>query len=340
MRTVRLPGTEIVTTRIGFGCAGLFRLPRSADRRAILESAYGAGIRHFDVAPMYGLGRAEAELSPLLAGRRPEITVTTKFGISATTLARAIALVQRPARAILSARPGLVRELKVVGRGPRSGWVGRALYTATDYSAESAARSLEHSLKALGTDYVDIFLLHDPPFPLVGDVQGIAAYLNRQRDAGRIRSWGVAGEMPGLLKVTHQMEGQGQVVQFRDDVLDEPFEAWKAERNARVTFGAMGRALPALRRFLDRRPEELSHWSARLGVDLSVTDALPSLLLREALRRNAEGIVLFTSTVTDRVYAASAILDEAVRTIAANESEGTRALVAAVVGESQWGKER
>ena len=28
----------------------------------MLEVAYGLGIRHFDVAPMYGLGLAETEL--------------------------------------------------------------------------------------------------------------------------------------------------------------------------------------------------------------------------------------------------------------------------------------
>lgn len=87
MRIRILAGTEVATTTLGFGCAGLFRLPWKADRRAILEAAYELGIRHFDVAPMYGLGRAEAELAPVLKHRRGDMTITTKFGIDPTAMA-------------------------------------------------------------------------------------------------------------------------------------------------------------------------------------------------------------------------------------------------------------
>ena len=56
--------TGVVTSAIGFGCAGLFRIPHRKARKAMLDAAYDAGIRHFDTAPMYGLGLAEAELAP------------------------------------------------------------------------------------------------------------------------------------------------------------------------------------------------------------------------------------------------------------------------------------
>ena len=65
-----LPRTGVVTSAVGFGCAGLFRIPQRSRRREVLEAAYDVGIRHFDVAPMYGLGLAEAELGSFLKRRR------------------------------------------------------------------------------------------------------------------------------------------------------------------------------------------------------------------------------------------------------------------------------
>ena len=48
---------------------------------AMLEAAFDAGIRHFDVAPMYGFGQAEGCLGEFLGRHRADVTVTTKYGI-------------------------------------------------------------------------------------------------------------------------------------------------------------------------------------------------------------------------------------------------------------------
>ena len=62
MKKVHLIGTNIVTSPLGFGCAQLLRTSSAKQRQRILHAAYDAGIRHFDVARMYGLGAAEREL--------------------------------------------------------------------------------------------------------------------------------------------------------------------------------------------------------------------------------------------------------------------------------------
>ncbi|MDX6643271.1 MAG: D-threo-aldose 1-dehydrogenase, partial [Solirubrobacteraceae bacterium] len=72
MRAVTLPGTEFETTALGFGCAELYRAASAAERRRLLETAHSLGIRHFDVAPMYGLGLAERELGGFARGRRDQ----------------------------------------------------------------------------------------------------------------------------------------------------------------------------------------------------------------------------------------------------------------------------
>ncbi|WP_433964054.1 aldo/keto reductase [Tunturiibacter gelidiferens] len=81
MAQIPLGDTGRTTTRLGFGCSSLMGAMGRRASLAILESAYDAGIRHFDVAPMYGYGEAEGCLGEFLQRHRHQITVTTKYGI-------------------------------------------------------------------------------------------------------------------------------------------------------------------------------------------------------------------------------------------------------------------
>jgi D-threo-aldose 1-dehydrogenase len=301
--TCELPGTGIVTSGVGFGCAGLFRIPQRPSRRAVLEAAYEAGIRHFDVAPMYGLGLAETELAAFLK-RRSDVTVTTKFGIDPTHLARPAALAQKPLRALLARRPSIGQGLKVAGRGPHSGRLGRLLYSSPGYHRRSAQLGLERSLRALETDCIDVFLLHDPAGDLIASAPELTQYLDDQRRLGRIRSWGVTGEAAGLPAVIERL-GRAPVIQFRDDIFEEPGSDRRPPAGARITYGALARAVPVLRRFLGSSPATAGQWSERLNVDLAEESGLPSVLLRAALRRNTAGPVLFSTTRPERVRAAA-----------------------------------
>jgi D-threo-aldose 1-dehydrogenase len=302
--TRELPGTDVVTSAVGFGCAGLFRIPQRSDRRSVLDAVYDAGIRHFDVAPMYGLGLAEAELASFLSRRRADVTVTTKFGIDPTLLTRGVALFQEPLRTFLSKRPNVQEGLKNAGRGPRSGAFGRLLYFSRGYHQHSAQLSLERSLRRLDTDCIDIFLLHDPVGDLIIKAPELIEYLNEQRRLGRIRCWGVTGQpsdLPGIMKCL----GRAPVIQFRDDIFDESTSARHIPDGAEITYGALARALPVLRRFLARSPGASDLWSQRLGVDLAEESSLPRMLLSVALRRNVTGPVLFSTTRPERCRVAA-----------------------------------
>lgn len=301
--TRELAGTGVVTSAVGFGCAGLYRIPQRSARLAVLDAVYDAGIRHFDVAPMYGLGLAEAELASFLKRRHGDVTVTTKFGIDPTPLARGVARVQEPIRAFLAKRPSVGEGLKTAGRGPRSGPVGRLLYSSGGYDPHAARLGLERSLRALNTDRVDAFLLHDPAGGLVTEAPGLIDYLDEQQRRGRVRCWGVtgeAGELPGVMECL----GRNTVVQFRDDILDADPSALR-RRGAAITYGALARALPMLRRFLAQSPDALDVWSERLGTDLALEPTLPRMLLTAALQRNEAGPVLFTTSRPERVCVAA-----------------------------------
>lgn len=300
LATRELTGTGVTTTAVGFGCAGLFRIPQRPARRRALDIAYDAGIRHYDVAPMYGLGLAEAELGRFLASRRADVTVTTKFGIEPTFLSRWVARVQRPVRAFLTNRPAVGEELKAAGQGPRSGTVGRLLYSAPGYHRRAAQLGLERSLRELRTDYIDVFLLHDPIGSLISGAPSLVEYLEEQRQLGRIRTWGVTGPASGLAGLAADLGGM-PVAQFRDDILSPPLAGEPPFDAACITYGALSRALPLLRRFLSQSPDRLRTWSDRIGADLAEEATLPALLLSAALRRNQAGPVLFTTTRPERV---------------------------------------
>ncbi len=303
MATTReLLGTGVMTSAVGFGCAGLFRIPGREARRWILDSAYDAGIRHFDVAPMYGLGSAEAELASFLKSRRDNVTITTKFGIDPTPFARGVAHIQHPLRAILAKRPNVGAGLKAATKGPRSGLLGRLLYSSPGYHRQSAQASLERSLRILGTDYVDVFLLHDPTGGLAR-TPDLADYLDEQRCRGRLRCWGVTGQPSELTRAAKYL-ARTTVIQFRDDIFEKPISVERAPGGARITYGALARTVPVFRQFLARSPGAVEKWSERLGIDFAEESSLPRMLLGSALRRNTAGPVLFTTTRAERVVVA------------------------------------
>src|SRR4051812_14671879 len=116
--------TALETTALGFGCAGLFREPSSQKRLQLLDRAFDCGIRHFDAAPMYGLGIAERELGRFSRHRRDSLVIATKFGIEPTPVARGLARVQGPIRRLLAAAPPLRQAAMSTAAGPSSGLAG------------------------------------------------------------------------------------------------------------------------------------------------------------------------------------------------------------------------
>jgi D-threo-aldose 1-dehydrogenase len=180
MRTITLGETGIATSALGLGCADLFRLPTGRGRRFLLDAAYDVGIRHFDVAPMYGLGRVEEELGRFLRAGRAEAVVATKFGIEPTRAGLALAPVQ-----------GSLQRLRRRTGDPRAGAAGGLLHRTVGHDARTARTSLERSLRLLGRDHVDLLFLHEP----VADVSDeLFEFLETAREQGRLCAWGAAGE--------------------------------------------------------------------------------------------------------------------------------------------------
>lgn len=65
-----------------------------------------------------------------------------------------------------------------------------------DYGYEAAKKGIETSLANLGTDYIDLYLLHQP----YGDVAGAWKALEEAKEEGKLRSIGVSNMTPKIWK--------------------------------------------------------------------------------------------------------------------------------------------
>ncbi|WBQ07246.1 aldo/keto reductase [Kribbella sp. CA-293567] len=127
--------------RIGLGgapLAGLFSPVPDAEAVATVQAAWDEGWRYFDTAPHYGLGLAEERLGAGLAGKpRAEYVLSSKVG-----------------RIIYEAdTPEPDGEGFAVVSNRRRRW---------DFSRDGVLRSIEDSLRRLGTDRLDVVFVHDP----------------------------------------------------------------------------------------------------------------------------------------------------------------------------------
>jgi D-threo-aldose 1-dehydrogenase len=305
VRTVALGTDKIETSALGFGCANIFRLPGGAQRSSILAAAYDAGVRHFDVAPMYGLGLAEHELGAWAHRRRDSVVIATKFGIRPTAAARGLARIQGPVRRTFELLPALREQARASAVGPGSGPAGSVLYAAEGYDAAAAKRSLHRSLRSLRTDYVDLFLLHDP-VPASVRSEDVCAYLDGARTAGSIRTWGIAGETEQAIAVADSLSHTIPVMQLHDDIFLRAVRYAESGGTGHITFGVLGKVLNRVVEYVSGDDARRKRWSAEIGADCGVPETAAALLLKAALRENTSGVVLFSTIRPKRVYSAVA----------------------------------
>lgn len=304
MRPVTIQGTAITTSPLGFGCAGLFREPSARRRRALLDAAHAVGITHFDVAPMYGFGIAEHELGHFARRRRGQLTIATKYGIAVTPVGSAVGRVQHPVRRLLAAAPHLGRRARSAAADPRSGPAGALLYREAPLVAASARAGVERSLRELGTDYLDLLLLHDPA-PGSGRADDVCDYLTAAQAAGTIRAWGVTGEPPAALTVAGELATAPAVLQVHDDILmGSATERRHPSPPGRITYGVLGAALHRILQHVTGDPARRRRWQDATGCDCAAPGALARLLLQEAAAVNSSGVVLFSTTREQHLAAA------------------------------------
>ena len=261
MKQIRMGNSSLNAARLAYGCWRI--ADPGTDGRAAVLAAYEAGYTLFDGADIYGGGKAEEAFGRVLreaTGMRERLLITSKCGV-------------RPAGSPNSDSPGRY-----------------------DFSAQHIVNSCEQSLKRLGVEMIDLYLLHRPDF--LADPHEIAGAFVQLLDAGKVRFFGVSNFRPSLVSalqaacplplVTNQIEiSLAKLDAFTDGALDQCLErkltpmAWSPLGGGLLGDGAK-RLLPAQKAYrTDGVVEVLDEIADGRGVSRSVV-ALAWLLKHPA----------------------------------------------------------
>jgi len=264
VRQIILPASALRVSRFAFGTASLFNVGGAKRRGDLLAAAYDNGFSHFDTAPSYGFGVAERDLSALLRAH-PDVTVATKVGLYSPGGEA------QPAALVL-ARKAAGKLFPVLSR------------TSLDWSVARARQSLSDSLKRLGRERVDLFLLHEPDATLI-ETEEWLRWLESERD--RVANFGIAVDARRLGGFLGPASPLAPIVQTIDSLNGR-------EADALVRRG---------------RPLQITYGYVRAATRDGTAD-VPAIL-EAALRRNRSGCVVVSTGKRERLRQYARIVEAA-----------------------------
>ena len=159
MKYRALGKTDLTVSEVAFGVwtvsTGWWGKVDKPDAVKLLRQALDVGITLFDTADTYGEGYGEEILREALGKRRHEILIGTKFGYDLDA--------------------------------PREGHKERP----QQWDTEFVRKACEDSLRRLGTDYIDLWQLHNPRIDTVLNDE-LFDLLDQLKHEGKIRQYGTA----------------------------------------------------------------------------------------------------------------------------------------------------
>ena len=199
MQLRKLGNSGIEVSPMGLGCwaiGGLFKLfgepdgwgeVDDAESVRAIRRAVDLGVTLFDTADAYGTGHSEEVLGEALKGMRESVVIATKGGY----------VHDREKREIYG----------------------------EDTSPAYIRRALEASLKRLGTDYVDVYQVHNGTVP-TENVEPLFAELDKLQAEGKIRTYGWSTYGAANVE-TFAAKTQGTVIQTKANIFtyDAPMHA-------------------------------------------------------------------------------------------------------------------
>jgi aryl-alcohol dehydrogenase-like predicted oxidoreductase len=273
MHKVEIAG--ISSSVLGFGCASVLGAVGGGRATRALHCALDCGINHFDLARSYGYGEAEQFVGKLLKDRRKELVLVSKFGIKANFNARLLSplkplmrLVKNNRQPVSNANTTIVNAVTVADR----------FHNRIAINPAQMQASLETSLKQLGTDYLDHFLVHEPLNAIINADELFYA-ADKLKTAGKIRSFGIA--------FTTNQYGLHQHYLNRFDVLQ--FNKPNTLADDIDITAKQGAAANILFSIMSNRPAGLTHQEMlkQLTVDFPKSVLLCAMFNEEHIKQNA-----------------------------------------------------
>ncbi len=184
MKYKQLGKTDLKPSVLGFGCSRIASLTTRYKEQEVVDTlrqAFESGITFFDTADIYGQGDSECLLGKVFNKKRDEVIFCSKAGLT------------------LSAPQQLIRHIKPVVRSglrlfkPAAKATTKIRKKAEQQCFEPAyiRGQIEGSLKRLKTDYLDLFLLHNPPSEVIINPE-ITDLLETLKRKGLIRYYGIS----------------------------------------------------------------------------------------------------------------------------------------------------
>ena len=287
MKRIEVDGIQF--SSLGFGCT---QLAANFSRRAALgnlETAYDSGITHYDTARAYGFGMAESIMAPFIKGKRDKISISSKIGILPKAIPVKNLFILNVLRAGLNVSSA-VRRSAIAHTGGANQEVL--------FSESTARQSLEASLKALNTDYLDILLLHESSVEYANKEEAIG-FLQQLVKTGKIRAFGIATQYKQLPQDLRLLNSAYKILQFESNPLDVSTLQHLQERF--TILHSVFRSLGSVSQLLAQNKLLADTLSERAGVDLSSKQALSECFLRYAAFKNPDGLTLITSRHNQRI---------------------------------------
>lgn len=283
-----LPGATTAAPRLGYGCSQIMGGITRRESVALLETAYDCGIRHFDTAPAYGYGQAESVLGEAFHSRRDQVTIATKFGILPPRNRQLLELARRFVLPVIRRVPSIKSRLSRTGRG----LAGRARFSPAELRT-----SIDASLAALRTDYIDILLLHEAIVADLGDA--LFEELERSVAAGKIRGFGIGSEAAAIAQIYRAERRFCPIMQFEWSVLSGEKPTYPG--SFLITHRSLSGNLARLRAWLAANAQIARAWSEALHMDVADASILARLMLAAARHANPDGMILFSSRRPDNI---------------------------------------
>lgn len=271
----RSPDSVPVATpqnRLGFGCVALSTLASPRASRDLLEGVYELGIRHFDTAPVYGRGYSERLLGEFLRDKRDKVSVATKFGMTP-------AHPPRLPTGLAMRLNALRRRLRPSNPPPPSAPPPAPAHEPIQAASRRIGRdalqsSFDASRRALGTDYFDLYLLHeDVPSALES---AALDFLLQLRASGKVRQLGLAANGSRYLALDPDDLAAWDVLQYEFG----PAWPWTA---------AIPGRFPGMAHIFHSCLRGVSRTASGGGGE-------PARVLADCVTANPKGKVLFSST--------------------------------------------